>query len=54
MYLTQDGGELVVLFGGGAKRTQPSDIAIARAMLTEYKARKKAAVTPGRKGKAGR
>jgi putative addiction module killer protein len=54
MYLTRDGDELVVLFGGGSKRTQPSDIAIARALLAEYKVRKKAAVALGRKSKAAR
>ncbi len=54
VYLAQDGDALVVLFGGGSKRTQPSDIATARTLLAEYKARKKAAVAPARKGRAGR
>ena len=43
VYLAQDGNTLVVLFGGGTKRTQPSDIATARGLLAEYKARKKLA-----------
>lgn len=53
VYLAQDGNALVVLFGGGSKRTQPSDIATARAFLAEYKARKKAAAGPSRKGRSG-
>lgn len=51
LYLTQEGDDLVVLFGGGAKRTQPSDIAIARALLAEYKLRKKAVSGKGRVGR---
>jgi putative addiction module killer protein len=43
VYLAQDGETLVVLFGGGTKRSQQADIARARALLAEYKARKKAA-----------
>lgn len=54
VYLVQDGDELVVLFGGGSKRTQPTDIAIARELLAEYKARKKAAAAPARKSRAVR
>ncbi|HEY8707045.1 MAG TPA: hypothetical protein VIM34_03510 [Burkholderiaceae bacterium] len=52
MYLAQEGGDsLVVLFGGGTKRTQRSDIATARALLAEYKARKAAPATPRRSGR---
>ena len=43
VYLAQDGETLVVLFGGGTKRSQQADIARARALLAEYKVRKKAA-----------
>lgn len=48
IYLAQDGDALVVLFGGGTKRSQRADIGRARALLAEYKARKQA----GRSGKA--
>ena len=51
VYLVQDGETLVVLFGGGTKRSQQADIARARALLAEYKARKKAAGA-GRASKA--
>lgn len=42
IYLTKDGDTLIVLFGGGTKRGQQRDIDKARALLVEYKARKKA------------
>ncbi|MDE2092533.1 MAG: type II toxin-antitoxin system RelE/ParE family toxin [Burkholderiales bacterium] len=51
VYLAQEGDSLVVLFGGGSKRTQQSDIATARALLAEYKARKAALATPRRTGR---
>ncbi len=41
IYLAQDGDALIVLFGGGTKRSQHKDIDRAKALLTEYKARKK-------------
>lgn len=41
IYLAQDGATLVVLFGGGTKRTQTRDIAQAKALHTEYKLRKR-------------
>lgn len=51
VYLAQDGDSLVVLFGGGSKRTQRSDIATARALLAEYKSRKAAPATPRHSGR---
>ncbi len=42
IYLAKDGDALIILFGGGIKKTQPKDIATAKALHTEYKARKKA------------
>lgn len=44
IYLAADGDSLIVLFGGGTKATQKADIANARALHAEYKARKRAAV----------
>jgi putative addiction module killer protein len=42
IYLAGDGESLIVLFGGGTKRGQQRDIDQAKALLAEYKARKKA------------
>lgn len=42
IYLAKDGETLIVLFGGGTKRGQQRDIDIAKELLIEYKARKKA------------
>jgi putative addiction module killer protein len=44
IYLAKDGEALIVLFGGGIKRGQQRDIDQARALLAEYKVRKKAGV----------
>lgn len=41
IYLMRDGERLIVLFGGGDKSTQKADIRKARALLDEYKARKR-------------
>jgi len=44
IYFGQEGDELVILLGGGAKRTQDKDIQIAQTLWAEYKqakARKK-------------
>lgn len=41
IYLAQDGGDLVILFGGGTKASQAKDIVRAAALLDDYKARKK-------------
>ncbi len=42
IYLAKDGEALIVLFGGGTKRGQQRDIDVAKALLVEYRARKKA------------
>ena len=42
IYLAKDGDTLIVLFGGGTKRGQQRDIDQAKALLTEYKVRKRA------------
>ena len=43
LYLARDGDELLILYGGGTKRRQQADIARAKALHAEYKARKAAA-----------
>jgi putative addiction module killer protein len=43
IYLAKDGDALIVLFGGGTKRGQQRDIDRAKALLAEYKARKRSA-----------
>lgn len=48
IYLARDGEALIVLFGGGTKRGQQADIERARALLAEYKARKRARVRAAR------
>jgi len=40
-YLGRDGETLVILLGGGSKKSQQSDIAAAQGMWSEYKAAKK-------------
>lgn len=40
IYLAKDGDSLIVLFGGGTKRRQQSDIDRAKALHAEYKTRK--------------
>jgi putative addiction module killer protein len=47
IYLAKDGDTLIVLFGGGTKRSQQRDIDRAKALLSEYKARKKRQATVG-------
>lgn len=37
IYFGQEGDELVILLGGGAKKTQEKDIQIARMLWAEYK-----------------
>ncbi len=51
IYLAKDGEALIVLFGGGIKRGQQRDIDKARALLTEYKFRKKALALKNASGK---
>jgi putative addiction module killer protein len=41
IYLVQDGKQLIVLFGGGTKKNQQSDINRAKELYQEYKRRKK-------------
>ena len=41
IYLAQEGKRLIILFGGGTKKTQKSDIKTARQFFKEYKDRKK-------------
>ncbi len=43
IYLMQDGDALIVLLGGGTKKSQQKDILRARTLAAEYKARKAAA-----------
>lgn len=40
-YLGRDGETLVILLGGGSKKSQQSDIAVAQRLWGEYKATKK-------------
>lgn len=41
VYLAKDGDTLIILFGGGTKRGQQKEIERAKALHSEYKARKK-------------
>lgn len=43
IYLTQEGEELIILFGGGTKKDQQSDIDRALELYQEYKMRNKSA-----------
>lgn len=43
IYLAQDGKQLIVLFGGGTKTGQQSDINQAKTLYQDYKNRKKKA-----------
>lgn len=43
IYLTQEGEELIILFGGGTKKDQQSNIDRSLELYQEYKMRKKAA-----------
>ena len=45
IYLAKDGETLVILFGGGTKKSQKKDIEKAKTLHAEYKQRKKAAGT---------
>ena len=51
IYLAKDGEALIVLFGGGIKRGQQRDIDKAKALLAEYKFRKKALALKSASGK---
>ena len=41
IYLAQDGRQLIILFGGGTKKSQQKDIDNAKRLFAEYKSRKK-------------
>lgn len=40
IYLAKDGDDLIVLFGGGTKKRQESDIQEAKRLFQEFKSRK--------------
>lgn len=42
IYLAKDGDALIILYGGGTKKTQPKDIERAHLLHAEYKVRKQA------------
>ncbi|QCY10281.1 MULTISPECIES: type II toxin-antitoxin system RelE/ParE family toxin [Pseudomonas] len=42
IYLVQEGKRLIILFGGGDKSTQKSDIKRAKTLIAEFQTRKKA------------
>ena len=44
IYLAQEGNKLIILFGGGTKKTQKSDIKTAIQLFKEYKNRKKGVI----------
>ncbi len=43
IYLAKDGDDLIILLGGGTKKSQQADIEKAKVMWAEYKLRKSAA-----------
>ncbi len=49
IYLTQEGNRIIILFGGGTKKTQKNDIKQAKELYKEYKQRKKEAAALNRK-----
>jgi putative addiction module killer protein len=49
VYLAKDGEALVVLYGGGTKKSQPKDIERALALHAEYKARKTVAASQAKR-----
>lgn len=54
IYLAQDGKQLIVLFGGGTKKSQQSDIDQAKELYQEYKTRKKQASEVAKKERNGK
>ena len=54
IYLAKDSDALVVLFGGGTKRGQQTDIDQAKTLCAEHKSREKAQVILDRLGKRKR
>jgi len=51
IYLAQEGQQLIILFGGGTKKDQQSDIDRAKELYQEYKRRKKEATKETEKKK---
>ena len=51
IYLAKDGEELIILFGGGTKKTQEADISKAKKLFQGYKDRKKASKLSAEKKK---
>ena len=49
IYLAKDGEALIVLLGGGTKKAQQADIERARALWSEYKARKATVMPSGKR-----
>ena len=43
IYLAKDGKDLIILFGGGTKKKQQTDIRLAKELHKEYKKREKEA-----------
>lgn len=41
IYLVQEGKHLIILFGGGEKSTQKTDIKQAKVLIAEFRSRKK-------------
>lgn len=54
IYLAQDGKQLIILFGGGTKKSQQSDIDQAKELYQEYKTRKKQASEAAKKERNGK
>ena len=50
IYLGRDGDRLIILLGGGTKKRQQADIERAKAIWTEYKARKRPRRSRTRRG----
>jgi putative addiction module killer protein len=51
VYLAKDGEAFIILFGGGTKNRQQKDIDTAKALLAEYKSRKKALASTTKQAK---
>lgn len=54
IYLVQDGKQLIVLFGGGTKKGQQSDIDQAKKLYQDYKQRKKEAKKSASQGESSK
>ncbi|MBE9193698.1 type II toxin-antitoxin system RelE/ParE family toxin [Gloeocapsopsis crepidinum LEGE 06123] len=54
IYLVQEGKQLIILFGGGTKKTQQADIKCAKQLYEEYKQRKKVEKGKGVSRKGGK